>query len=144
MSDNKVLPLRNNDTEETFVPTQVDWIREHAIKIAALLEAPARNDLMNVRIWRALYLTRTGVIAASIHIMKGNPPFAQIQQRFSMGAYQPAQQISGPAMTATEMAVFLGLDDVPPESIKWVEQNFDTKGIAVVHDRLDNMKLTRN
>lgn len=115
-------------------------IRGHARIIKGLIESEFKNDLMNVRIWRALYFCNDRMVAASIHQQKGQALFAQVQQQFAVDAYQPAQVISGNALTVEEMAVFLGLEHVSLDDILWVEQAFDTKGLAIVKQVMDGVR----
>lgn len=122
-------------------------IRHHAKTLQEMIEAPYENDLMNTRIYRALYISQGAMVAASLHQIKGgNPPMvAQVQCRFAETAPVPAaQQLHGVALTPTEIAVFFGLDDVDAQDVKWVEQKFDTKGLAIVRSSLPELQARKH
>lgn len=129
----------------------LDQVRANAVKIQALIDSEF-PDLTDVRYWRALYrrwssdVNQFETIAATIGQQKNQPPFAQVQLRYfhnvggprsPNGASYTAQRITGVGITATEMAVFLGLDGVDPADVEWVAQQVPGGGIAIARAGID-------
>lgn len=105
------------------------YIREHAQKIRTLLEMPG-FERGEFRIWRALYWTHGEYLAACISQHKTGEIRAIVQRRYGRvsGAQQNAREgITDPYIQAEEIAVFLGLDDIEPDSLHWVEQRVGAK-----------------
>lgn len=96
-------------------------IRMHASQIQSMLDAPV-SDGMYMQLWRALYVVTGGdVLAVTLGKPREGVPYVSVQ----MGAYSgvnATEKLTGAAITATEIAVYLRLESLGPHQVEWVCQ----------------------
>lgn len=127
--------LGSNLFPNTFLhPTNpyLDRVRAHAKSFDRILRQQFQDNGMNVRIFRSLYQLDDGtVIAASIFQQRTGQVSAEATWPAHTAFNGGTNAISGASLTYIEIAVFLGLAQVEPERVTWVEQPFDTKSRGV-------------
>lgn len=132
-----------NHTTAPDLDTRRDWAATHSIRIAAMLEAPAKKEVPG-RVWRArLFMDGDYVVVTLVQNIKTAAPVpGQMTPAVSTfvvrgyhraganGAAVTQQNLFG-SYSTDEIVAFLRLDLVDPDSVTWKDETHYSDIIVV-------------
>lgn len=124
---------------------RVVWAEQHAATLDALIQARPADVRgpgdSNVSIYRTAFLRHGEMISAQLVVQPGQPTMLQAQQRVSPHGPFASQQLTSPELAGIDAAVFLGLDEVDPDTVTWKKQA-TRSSIPVIRDPATISRLT--
>lgn len=126
----------------------VDWVRQHAANIQQWIGEPPQEP-GTLYVYRGLHagmdsdaLDLGWPVAVSVFVPYQSAPFAQVQLAYQGDGEAARKLTGGPYITATELAVFMGLGATPPDEIVWLRQELHEVNALPPHEPVIVENLT--